>query len=159
MIKTHENRQQNRREVLIALGAGGLAVATITLLPKGARADTPAAKAAMKALIGDKTPQEGRIALELPQIAENGNTVSLTVDVDSPMTEQDFVKAVHIFAEQNPLPDVASFRFTPACGKAVASTRIRLAKTQNVIAVAEMSGGDIYMAQAEVKVTIGGCGG
>lgn len=159
MTKMHENRQQNRREMLIALGAGGLAVATITLLPGGAKADASAAAAAMKKLVGNKTPQEGRITLELPQIAENGNTVSLTVDVDSPMSEKDFCKAVHILAENNPLPDVASFRFTPACGKAVASTRIRLAKTQNVIAVAEMSGGEVYMARAEVKVTIGGCGG
>ena len=83
----------------------------------------------------------------------------LTVEIDSPMSDQDYCKAVHIFAEGNPLPNVATFRFTPACGQATASTRIRLAKTQNVVAVAEMSNGDVYMSKAEVKVTIGGCGG
>jgi sulfur-oxidizing protein SoxY len=129
------------------------------LLPAGAKADSAAVAKAMKELIGDATPREGRITLELPQIAENGNTVPLTVEVASPMTEQDHCKAVHIFSEQNPLPNVASFRFTPACGQATASTRIRLAKTQNVIAVAEMSDGSVHMAKAEVKVTIGGCGG
>ena len=159
MTNIYSTGQPSRREVLIGLGAGGLAVATTTLLPAAARADSAAVTEAMKELIGDTTPQEGRITLELPQIAENGNTVPLTVEVDSPMSEQDYCKAVHIFAEDNPLPNVASFRFTPACGRAVATTRIRLAKTQNVVAVAEMSDGNVYMAKAEVKVTIGGCGG
>ncbi len=107
----------------------------------------------------DRAPQDGRITLELPQIAENGNTVPLSIEVDSPMTAQDYCKAVHIFAEGNPRPDVASIHFTPACGRAVASTRMRLAKTQNVVAIAEMSDGSVYMTKAEVKVTIGGCGG
>ena len=110
-------------------------------------------------VLDGKTPQAGRITLELPQIAENGNTVPISVEVDSPMTEQDYCKAVHLFADKNPLPDVASINFTPVCGKAKASTRMRLAKTQNVVAVAEMSDGSVYTAKAEVKVTIGGCGG
>jgi sulfur-oxidizing protein SoxY len=138
--------------VLITLATGSVALATIIALPRWAKADTAAVDAAI-------TPSEGRITLDLPQIAENGNTVPLTVEVDSPMSEADYCKAVHIFAEGNPLPNVASFRFTPACGQAFASTRIRLAKTQNVIAVAEMSDGSLYTTKAEVKVTIGGCGG
>ncbi|MDH3474052.1 MAG: thiosulfate oxidation carrier protein SoxY [Rhodospirillales bacterium] len=149
----------SRRQVLITLATGSFALATITALPRWAKADTAAVDAATKELIGDATPSEGRITLDLPQIAENGNTVPLTVEVDSPMSEADYCKAVHVFAEGNPLPNVASFRFTPACGQAFASTRIRLAKTQNVIAVAEMSNGSVYTAKAEVKVTIGGCGG
>ncbi len=148
-----------RRQMLITLGGGGVALATLTMLPALGRADATAVDAAIKELVGDGTLAEGRIALDLPQIAENGNTVPLTVEVDSPMTDQDYVKAVHIFAEGNPLPNVASFHFTPANGKAMAATRIRLAKTQNVVAVAEMSDGKIYQAKAEVKVTIGGCGG
>ena len=159
MNKTYSRERQSRREILIGLGAGGLAVATFTLLPATGRADSAAVAEAIKKLVGDAEPKEGRITLELPQIAENGNTVPLTVEVDSPMSQQDHCKAVHIFAEENPLPNVASFRFTPACGRAVATTRIRLAKTQNVIAVAEMSDGNVYMTKAEVKVTIGGCGG
>ena len=159
MNDSQQNRDLGRRQALIVVGGGGLAVAGLALLPQAALADAAAVAEAMKGLIGDKKPQEGRITLDLPQIAENGNTVPLTVEVDSPMTDQDYVKAVHIFAEGNPLPNVASFHFTPANGKAMAATRIRLAKTQNVVAVAEMSDGKIYQAKAEVKVTIGGCGG
>ena len=159
MSKSKETCGVRRREFMVALGAGGLVMATATLTPLTARADAAGVAEAMKGLIGDKTPQEGRISLDLPQIAENGNTVPLTVEVDSPMTEDDYCKSVHIFAEDNPRPDVASFHFTPACGQAMASTRMRLAKTQNVVAVAEMSDGSVYMSKVEVKVTIGGCGG
>jgi sulfur-oxidizing protein SoxY len=148
-----------RRHFLKAAGAGGVVVATMGLLPGLAKADAQAVAEAMKALIGDKQPTEGRITLELPQIAENGNTVPLGIEVESPMTENDYVKAVHLFADANPNPDVATLHFTPSSGVAKASTRMRLLKTQNVIAVAEMSDGSLYMAKSEVKVTIGGCGG
>ncbi|MDH3594075.1 MAG: thiosulfate oxidation carrier protein SoxY [Rhodospirillales bacterium] len=159
MNESKQYRDVSRRQALIVVGAGGLAAAGLTLLPQAASADAAAVDAAIKGLIGGKTPQAGRITLDLPQIAENGNTVPITVEVDSPMTEQDYCKAVHIFADKNPQPGVASINFTPACGKAKASTRMRLAKTQNVVAVAEMSDGSVYTAKAEVKVTIGGCGG
>jgi sulfur-oxidizing protein SoxY len=154
-----QTEQPNRREALISLGAGAVALVSLTMLPRAARADKAATDEAIKALIGDKSAQDGRITLDLPQIAENGNTVPIGVSVDSPMSEKDYVKAVHIVADGNPLPNVASFHFTPASGKASAATRMRLAKTQNVIAFAEMSDGSIYTAQATVKVTIGGCGG
>jgi sulfur-oxidizing protein SoxY len=75
------------------------------------------------------------------------------------MTDADHVKAVHVFAEGNPLPNVISYKFTPACGKAAASARMRLAQTQNVVCIAEMSNGTLYRANATIKVTIGGCGG
>lgn len=159
MNDMQHNRDVTRRRALIVVGGCGLAVAGAALLPQAARADADDVAEAMKGLIGDRKPQEGRVTLGLPQIAENGNTVPLTIEVDSPMTDSDYCKAVHVFAEKNPRPDVATFKFTPACGKAVASTRMRLAKTQNIIAVAEMSDGSLYMAKSEVKVTIGGCGG
>ena len=159
LMNEHQHSDVSRRQALIAVGGAGLAVAGLALLPQAALADAALVAEAMEGLIGDRKPQEGRITLDLPQIAENGNTVPLTVEIDSPMTDQDYCKAVHIFAEGNPRPDVASFNFTPACGKAVASTRMCLAKTQNVIAVAEMNDGSVYMAKSEVKVTIGGCGG
>ena len=101
----------------------------------------------------------GKIKLDLPQIAENGLVVPVGIDVESPMTDGDYVKAVHIFADGNPLPGIVSYKFTPDCGKASASARMRLAKTQNIIAVAEMSNGALFTAKQEVKVTIGGCGG
>ncbi|MEE9209554.1 MAG: thiosulfate oxidation carrier protein SoxY [Kiloniellales bacterium] len=159
MSDTKTPHDPYRRSLLVAIGAGGLAVVGMTLVPRAVLADTAAMKEAMKARVGGAVAQAGRISLELPQIAENGNTVPIAIEVDSPMTEQDYVKAVHVFAEQNPLPNVATFRFTPRSGRARAATRMRLLKTQNVVALAEMSDGSVYMASTEVKVTIGGCGG
>ena len=112
----------------------------------------------MRAIIGDATPVEGRIKLDLPDTAENGNVVPFTVSVESPMTEQDNVKAVHLFSTGNPKPDIASAYFAPINGKAVFSSRMRLGRTQDVIAIAEMSDGKVYIGRRNVKVTIGGCG-
>ena len=148
-----------RREVLALAGTGVIAVAGISLFPVTASADAAAVSKAVMKRIGDKSTKSGRITLELPQIAENGNTVPIGFEVESPMTDSDYVKAVHIFAEKNPSPEVATFRFTPANGKAKVSTRMRLLKSQNIVAVAEMSDGSVYMVKKAVKVTIGGCGG
>lgn len=149
----------SRRDLLTKAGTGLVAFASLGLIAKSAKADASAVEAAIKKAIGDKTPKSGRVSLELPQIAENGNTVPFSVSVDSPMSESDYVKAVHIFADKNPNPDVATFRFTSANGKARVSSRMRLLKSQNVIGVAEMSDGSVYMTKTPVKVTIGGCGG
>ncbi len=159
MTQINTPHDPQRRSLLVGLGAGGLAVIGMTLVPRAVLADADSMAAAIKERIGDSAMQDGRIGLELPQIAENGNTVPISFEVDSPMSESDYVKAVHVFAEKNPLPNVATFHFTPRSGKARASTRMRLAKTQNIVAVAEMSDGSVYMAKTEVKVTIGGCGG
>ena len=146
----------NRRE---ALSAAALAAFVACLLPKMAFAEGELVAAELKRLYGDKKFANLKIKLDIPEIAENGLVVPVTVDIESPMTENDHVAAVHIFADGNPLPNVISYRFTPACGKASASTRMRLAQTQNVICVAEMSTGALFSAKAQVKVTIGGCGG
>ncbi len=159
MTQINKPQDPQRRSLLIGLGAGGLAVVGMTLVPRAVLADAESTAAAIKERLGDRAAKEGRISLELPQIAENGNTVPIAFEVDSPMTESDYVKAVHVFADKNPRPTVASFYFTPRSGKARAATRMRLIKTQNVIALAEMSDGSVYMAKTEVKVTIGGCGG
>ena len=136
-----------------------LVTMTAALAPRLALADPAAVAAELKKLFGEKTFSTGRIKLDIPEIAENGFVVPVTVDVESPMTDADHVKAVHIFAEENPQPTVATYRFTPACGKASASTRMRLAKSQWVVCIAEMSDGSLYSAKAQVKVTVGGCGG
>lgn len=143
----------SRRKVMTA------AIFAAALGPRLALADEKAVAEELKKLFGDKTPEAGKIKLDVPQIAENGLVVPISVDVESPMTDADYVKSVHVFADGNPLPQVVSFKFTPACGKASASTRMRLAQTQNIICVAEMSNGKLYSTKAEVKVTIGGCGG
>lgn len=147
---------QTRRSVL---RFAALAAAASVIAPGLAHADAKAVEAELKKLYDGKTMADGRVKLDVPQIAENGLVVPITVDVESPMTEQNYVKAVHVFADGNPLPGVFTFRFSPLSGRASASTRMRLAQTQNIIAVAEMSDGSLFTTKAEVKVTIGGCGG
>lgn len=141
------------------LTAGALAAFTSLLGARLAFADEKAVMAEIKKLYGDKPMGEGKIKLDVPEIAENGLVVPVNVEVESPMTEADYVKAVHIYADGNPQPGIVSYSFTPACGKASAATRMRLAQTQNIVCVAEMSNGALHMAKANVKVTIGGCGG
>ena len=133
--------------------------AALTVTPIAASAAPEQVAAEIKKLFGDKKATEGKIKIDLPSIAENGLVVPLNFEVESPMTDKDYVKAVHFWAEGNPNPQVADFTFTPAIPKAAAQIRIRLAQTQNIIAVAEMSDGKLYTAKKEVKVTIGGCGG
>ncbi|MDQ0505558.1 thiosulfate oxidation carrier protein SoxY [Xanthobacter agilis] len=142
-----------------ALQMAGVAALAAVLAPRLSRATEAQVADEMKALFGGKTMGEGKIKLDLPEIAENGLVVPINIDVESPMSETDFVRSVHVFADGNPLPQVVTYHFTPESGKASASTRMRLAQTQNVIAVAEMSSGALYSAKAQVKVTIGGCGG
>ena len=142
-----------------ALGFAGTCIVAVALAPGSALATPEAVAAEVKKLIGDRKAIEGKIKLDLPSIAENGLVVPLNFEVESPMTDKDYVKAVHIFAEGNPNVGVASFHFTPMIPKAAGAIRIRLAQTQNVVAYAEMSNGDVYTARKEVKVTIGGCGG
>ena len=150
------NRSLSRRETLVLGSSAALAA---WLAPKMVMADESLVAAEIKKLYGDKAPASGKIKLDIPEIAENGLVVPINVEVESPMTDADYVKAVHVFADGNPLPGVVTYKFSPACGKAAASTRMRLAQTQNVVCVAEISNGNLYMAKANVKVTIGGCGG
>jgi sulfur-oxidizing protein SoxY len=113
---------------------------------------------ALKRIVGDAQPTEGRMTFELPEIAENGNTVPFTLSLDNPMTERDHVKALHVIATANPQPGVATFRFTLLSGKASVASRMRLARTQEVIGLAELADGRFLMMRRPVKVTIGGCG-
>ena len=147
----------NRRQAL-ALGAGAMTVAVFGASSGPALAKNDAEEA-IKKFTGGKTPVQGKVKLDLPEIAENGNTVPMTVTVESPMTEQSHVTDVLIVADENPRSGVVTFHFSPASGVAEANTRIRLAATQDVIAVAKMNDGSLFMASKQVKVTIGGCGG
>jgi sulfur-oxidizing protein SoxY len=146
------------RRAALALGAGTAAI-TLVGWRDNALATPKAAADDIAKFTGGKTAEPGKITIELPEIAENGNTVPLSVSVDAPMTDADHVTEVLVVAEGNPNPGVATFHFTPMSGKAEASTRIRLATTQNIVAVAKTSTGKFYTAQKLVKVTIGGCGG
>jgi len=150
--------QVTRRQAL-GLSAGAMAFVALGPGLKVARADEAATEKSLMEFTGGKTPEAGKITLNAPEIAENGNTVPITVSVDSEMTDAAYVDSVMVLAENNPNPSVATFRFTPLSGEATATTRMRLAGTQNVIAVARMNDGSVFMDKKLVKVTIGGCGG
>lgn len=145
----------SRRQVL-AITVGALAAG---VLARPARAAKNDALDLINKFTGGKQPAQGKVKLDLPEIAENGNAVPMTVSVESPMTADNYVMDVLVVADGNPRGGVATFHFTPDSGVAEANLRIRLAETQNVIAVAKMSDGSLFTSQKQVKVTIGGCGG
>ena len=141
-----------RREFLAA--AAGL-VSLVAVEP--ARATPAQMQEAIRKVVGSSPVKPGRVKLELPPLVENGNTVPMTVSVESAMTAADHVRAIHVFNEKNPQPEVVSFRLGPRAGRASVATRIRLADTQTVIAVAELSDGSFWSARASVVVTLAAC--
>jgi len=145
-----------RRQFLTVAGGlvGSVAVASAQTVPPAAA--TPAA-AAIDQIVGDAPVQQGKVKLEVPPLVENGNAVPLTVSVDSPITEGEHVKSIHIFNEKNPQPNVASFYLGPRAGRAQVSTRIRLADSQKVIAVAQLSDDSFWSDSADVVVTLAAC--
>lgn len=150
----------DRRTLLRGVGMAG--VASFLLISTDLHAQTAEPngwEAELKKILGDAKPDEGKITLDMPEIAENGNTVPFSVSVDSPMTEANYVKSIHVLSTGNPQPGVATFHFFPASGKAAVSSRMRLAATQDIVAVAHMGDGKFAMVRRNVKVTIGGCGG
>ena len=112
---------------------------------------------AIRKVAGAASLNRGRVTLVVPELVDNGNGVALAVTVESPMTEQDFVKAIHVFTEKNPQPNVVSVHLGPQAGVASIATRIRLADTQTVVAIAEMSNGSFWYATADSVVTIASC--
>lgn len=143
---------------------GVAAAALVALLGDGAAHGEAASeesaefKAAFDALVGKATPLDSGLTLDLPDSVENGDYVPVALAVESPMTAENHVKAVHLLSTANPRAAVATFRFTLLLGKARVTSRMRLAKTQDVVAVAELSGGRILVARRKVDVKIGGCG-
>ena len=139
---------------IFLLAAGGLALGA-GLKPGSARAQ--AMQDAVARVVGVAKVREGKVKLTVPSLVENGNTVSLSVTVDSPMTEADHVKAIHIFNEKNPQPDVASFQLGPRAGRASVATRVRLADSQRLVAICQMSDGTFWSDSADVVVTLAAC--
>src|ERR671917_356134 len=138
-----------RREVL-ATGAG---VASI-LAVRPAAATPAEMEAAVRAFTEGAGTRRGRVRLDLPPLVDNGNSVGLTVTVESPMTREDFVRRIGVFNEKNPQPNVVTFHLTPRSGRASVSTRIRLADSQTVTAIAELSDGAFWSDRADVVVTL-----
>ena len=159
-----------RREFLLAAGgiAAGIALesaasAAVAAAPVAAT-NLPAAKAtvlsmleAIHQVVGTATVKKGKVHLDLPPLVENGNTVALAVKVESAMTQADHVRAIHVFSEKNPQPYVASFHLGPRAGRASVATRVRLADTQTVVAICEMSDGSFWSDSANVVVTLAAC--
>lgn len=142
-----------RRGVL--LGGAGCLIALLAPVPSlAAAADM---RAAVAEAFGDRPIAEGGITLTIPPLAENGNSVPLSIDVDSPMTEADHVRRIAVFSPLNPLPNVIRFELGPRAGKASVSARIRLSRTQKVLVVAELSDGTLRSASAGIIVTVGAC--
>jgi sulfur-oxidizing protein SoxY len=144
----------SRREFLIGSAGIGLASA----LPAGSASATPAMlEQAIRNVVGESNLQKGKITLEVPPLVENGNAVPVTIIVESPMSKADHVKSIHIFNEKNPQPHVISVALGPRAGKARVATRIKLADTQRVVGIAEMSDGSFWTGEANVIVTIAAC--
>jgi sulfur-oxidizing protein SoxY len=145
-----------RRQFLAAAGGLGAALAT-----GPAQAQLQANPAAMGMAVQKVTHgaavNKGKVKLDLPPLSENGNTVAMSVTVDSPMTAENYVKAIHVFTEKNPQPNVIGIKLGPRAGKANISTRIRLADSQTVTAIAELSDGSFWSDTADVVITLGAC--
>ena len=135
--------------------AGGGVFLRIATRPALATPETM--QEAVRTAIGEATVKKGRVKLDLPPIVENGNSVPCTVAVESPMTATDHVKAIHIFNEKNPQPNVISNKLGPRAGRAAFTTRIRLADSQTVTAIAEMSDGSCWSDDVDVIVTLAAC--
>ncbi len=120
-------------------------------------ADADSVEVMVFKVTGGAVVQSGRVKLELPVLADNGNSVSLKVSVDSPMTTASYVKSIHIYAARNPRPNVANFYLGPRAGRAQVSTRVRLGGSQRVLAVAALSDGSFWSATADVVVTLSAC--
>src|SRR5207302_2281075 len=137
--------QATRRRFLIeaATLAGAVGIA-LPLAVKPASATPESMRAAIRKVVGEAPLNKGRVKIDVPALIENGNAVPLTVSCESPMTQDDHVKAIHVFTEKNPQPNVIGAGFGPRAGRASFSTRIRLADTQKVVAVAQMSDGSFW---------------
>ena len=143
----------SRREFLCAASIG--LAAMVTVRPAAA---TPATmQDAIRSVIGTARVTKGRVKLELPPLIDNGNSVPLSVAVESPMTPLDHVEAIYVFTEKNPLPEVVSVYLGPRAGRARLATRVRLADTQTVLAIAHLSDGSFWSDSAEVVVTLSAC--
>jgi len=149
------DRDRSRREILQA--AAALAGGGVLLSIRPAAATPEMMKDAVRAVIGEAPVKKGKVKLDLPPLVENGNSVPCTVAVESPMTAADHVKAIHIFNEKNPQPNVIGVKLGPRAGRASFSTRIRLADSQTVTAIAELSDGSFWSDDIDVIVTLAAC--
>jgi sulfur-oxidizing protein SoxY len=158
MTDDQDKLHATRRRFLIdaAAVAGSLGIG-LTLTVGPASATPESMRAAIRKVIGESSAKKGKVKIDLPPLIENGNAVALTVSAESPMTAVDHVKAIHVFTEKNPQPNVVSIYLGPRAGRASVTTRIRLADSQKVTAIAQMSDGSFWSDELEVIVTLAAC--
>jgi sulfur-oxidizing protein SoxY len=149
--------RQSRRDILQGAAALAGCGALLRLTVRPAAATPEMMQDAVRAVVGEAPVSKGKVKLDLPPLVENGNSVPCTVSVDSPMTATDYVKAIHVFNEKNPQPNVIGVRLRPRAGRAEFSTRIRLADSQTVTAIAELSDGTFWSGDIDVIVTLAAC--
>ena len=157
-IRLDKFPKTNRRRFLVGTATlAGMAGMGLSLTVEPAAATPQSMRAAIKKVVGEAPIKRGRLKMDLPPLIENGNAVPLTIAGESPMTAADHIKAIHVFTEKNPQPNVVSIYLGPRAGRANVSTRIRLADTQRVVAIAEMSDGTFWSEEVEVVVTLAAC--
>ena len=149
--------QTTRRHVLALAGGAAVAGAVPMVTVRPAAATPATLAAAIRAVVGTAVVHPGKVRLDIPPLVENGNTVPMTVSVASPMTSDDHVRSIHVFNEKNPQPNIGNFYLGPQAGRAQISTRIRLADSQKIVAIAKLSDGSFWSATVEVVVTLAAC--
>jgi sulfur-oxidizing protein SoxY len=158
MTREDDMLQATRRRFLIETTAlAGAAGLVFTLGAKPGSATPASMHAAIRKVVGEAPLNKGKVKIDVPPLIENGNAVPLTISAESPMTADNHVKAMNVFTEKNPQPNVVSVQLGPRAGRATVSTRIRLADSQKVIAVVEMSDGSFWSDEVEVIVTLAAC--
>lgn len=145
-----------RRQLLVIAGSAAV-VSALSSVSWPARAPPDAMKAAIRDVVKGASVRPGKVKFDVPPLVENGNTVPITVSVTSPMTDADHVVSIHVFNEKNPQPNVGNFYLGPRAGRGQISTRIRLADTQTLTAIARLSDGSLWSATADVVVTLAAC--
>ncbi len=151
-------KDESTRRRFLGLAGSAAVLGTVPLVTLRPAEATPASMtAAIRTVVGEAAVRTGKVKLDVPPLVENGNTVPLTVNVASPMAPEDHVRSIHIFNEKNPQPNIGNFHLGPHSGRAQVSTRIRLADSQKIVAIARLSDGSFWSASADVVVTLAAC--
>jgi len=146
-----------RRHFLALAGGAAVAGAVPVLTVRPADATPAMLVAAIRDVVGAAVVHTGKVKLDIPPLVENGNTVPMTVSIASPMTAEDHVKSIHVFNEKNPQPNIGNFVLGPRAGRAEVSTRIRLADSQKITAIAHLADGSFWSVSVDVVVTLAAC--
>jgi sulfur-oxidizing protein SoxY len=152
------NAEQSTRRGFLGLAAGAAVLGTVPVITLRTAEATPATLAtAIRNVVGAAVARTGKVKIDIPPLVENGNTVPVTVSVSNAMTSEDYVKSIHVFNEKNPQPNVGNFYLGPRAGRAQVSTRIRLADSQKIVAIAHLSDGSFWSSSVDVVVTLAAC--